>query len=282
MIKGALNSTGFLTLTIGDKNADGSFSQVKDSDEASRRINNLNRRVLADLFERAIVVTERHKSGAIHFHILGVLSGRPDIRTGVNFEAIKRRDYRTAPAALRKLWEKLRDVLPGYGFGRHELMPVYKNGQAVASYVAKYIEKNVCNRLKEDAHKKLVRYIGWEKRQLKPNEFGWATPRAVAWRGKARQRAALANIFEPEQAYEAMGHSWAFQLSTLWQCLTEDDCLPFLKMDWQTTEIARATLFKVASGHMRRADAQKSPFGEAIRDIKSTWPGYFRPVAMAV
>ncbi|HZQ47113.1 MAG TPA: hypothetical protein VFC07_08880, partial [Verrucomicrobiae bacterium] len=56
MIKGALKSTGFLTLTVGDKMGD-EFVQVFDASEASRRINNLNRRILPYLFERAIIVT---------------------------------------------------------------------------------------------------------------------------------------------------------------------------------------------------------------------------------
>src|SRR4051812_32062127 len=82
---GGLESIGFGTLTVGDQGPEG-FKQVKDSAEASRRINNLNRRLLADLFTRWIVVTERHKSGAIHFHVLGCLRGNPDIRTGLDFK----------------------------------------------------------------------------------------------------------------------------------------------------------------------------------------------------
>ncbi|MEI9961353.1 MAG: hypothetical protein WDM76_09585 [Limisphaerales bacterium] len=75
-----------MTLTVGDFDEDGKFQGIDDAAEASRRINNLNRRVLKLLFTRAIVVTERHKSGKIHFHILGILRGSPDIRTGFDFK----------------------------------------------------------------------------------------------------------------------------------------------------------------------------------------------------
>ena len=204
--EGGIEAIGFLTLTVGDYHCkwhgkqrprehnscpkcqrEMKFIQVFDSKEASRRINNLNRRVIHVLFEKAICVTERMKSEAIHFHLLGILSGRPDIRTGLDFDAVKDRDYQTASPQLRKLWARLRAMLPGYGFGRAELLPVKKTGEAVSSYISKYIEKNVANRLKEDAHKKLVRYVGWNKEQLKPNEFEWNGEKSRAWRAKTRE-----------------------------------------------------------------------------------------------
>ena len=181
-----LECAGFLTLTVGDvvESVDllgdvrRSFVQVRDAKEASRRINNLNRRLLRDLFERAVVVTERHKSGKIHFHVLGILRGRPDIRTGFDFEALerlqlavkqkRRRSFSAAEVGaspdLARMWKLLRDRLQGYGFGRAELTPIKKSGAAVADYVAKYIQKNISSRGPEDKGKKLVRYIGdWGK-----------------------------------------------------------------------------------------------------------------------
>lgn len=201
-----LNCCGFLTLTVGDASP-GGFCQVWDSAEASRRINNLNRRVLADLFERAIIVTERHKNGAIHFHIIGTLRGRPNIRTGFDFDNFtKAREARKAGwkhhaaeirykmAAcddLRARWAMLREVLPRYGFGRAELTPIRKTGEAVACYISKYIEKNVCNRLPADKGKKLVRYIGWNKVQMTANVFEWDGIRARVWRSNATTVAAV-------------------------------------------------------------------------------------------
>jgi hypothetical protein len=111
----------------------------------------------------------------------------------------------------------LREVLPKYGFGRAELTPIESTGEAIACYVSKYIEKNICNRLKEDYRKKLVRYIGFEKSQLKPNEFAWATKRAVAWRWKARECAALIDVKTPEEAKIALGPRWAYNLTWIWK-----------------------------------------------------------------
>jgi hypothetical protein len=248
MIKaGGLNSTGFLTLTLGNFDAAGKFHGIHDAREASRRFNNLARRVLNDLFERAIVVTERHKSGAIHFHLLGILAGRPDIRTGFNFERVKKRDYRGVSDTLRGIWAMLRKILPEYGFGRAELTPIKKTGEAVACYVSKYIEKNVCNRLPEDRRKKLVRYIGWNKSQLKPNCFGWASARAAAWRGKTRECAGMIGILEPEKAAETLGARWAWKISGIWQKI-DDAVRPFvLWPSFEIRELAKRELYRMAN-----------------------------------
>lgn len=212
-----LNCCGFLTLTVGKPGPDG-FCQVWDAAEASRRINNLNRRVLSAVFERAIIVTERHRNGAIHYHIVGTLTGRPDIRTGFDFENfIRARDARkkgyvnhaaeirykmAACDDLRARWAMLRDALPGYGFGRAELTPIRKTGNAVACYISKYIEKNVCNRLPADKGKKLVRYIGWRKHQMTANAFEWNGFRAQAWRSNASTLAAVGGCRLVDKAVE--------------------------------------------------------------------------------
>ena len=222
MCEGAgLERIGFLTLTVGDKTESG-FKQVWDASEASRRINNLGRRILPVIFERGIIATERHSSGAIHFHILGVLLGRPDIRSGFDFDKVAAGDYRSVPEELREIWKFLREVLPKYGFGRAELLPIKKTGEAVAAYVGKYIEKNVCNRRKEDKRKKLVRYFGWNKEQLKANEFSWAGPKATAWRLKSRELVSLVGLKETEECYDCFGPRWAFHLSRIWKELGDN------------------------------------------------------------
>lgn len=283
-----LNCTGFLTLTVGDK-IDGRFQQVFDSKEASRRINNLARRVLADLFERAIIVTERHKNRAIHFHIIGILRGRPDIRTGFDFAEFTRlRGKGTRFAAadvgaspeLAALWKRLRAVLPGYGFGRAELTPVRKTSEAVACYVSKYIEKNVCNRLPDDKRKKLVRYLGWEKEQLKPNDFSWATERAMCWRGKARELASLVQVYDRERWAEVAGPRWAFFV-TRWMHSAGDTLTPFLVMGWAERETMRGEV----AAHIGRAAAEKIDgerlrFAEAMTDLRAAQAaGTWKPKA---
>ena len=98
---------GLLTLTFADN--------VQTVKEARRRFNSLATHVLRSRYERAIVVLERQKSGRIHFHLLAVLAS--DIRTGLNFEEVRQRNYRSACPQLRAEWKFWRETAPEYGFG---------------------------------------------------------------------------------------------------------------------------------------------------------------------
>ena len=209
-----LETCGFLTLTLGDyhcmthgkqipkgKHAHcphcGTkllFQQVFDTAEGSRRFHSLYTGLLKDLFTQAIVVSERHQSGAIHFHVLGALAQRDDIRTGYDFREVRARNYSSVAVPLLQLWATLRKKLPRYGFGRAELTPIRKTSGAVASYVSKYIEKTIRNRRPDDKGKKLVRYLGFNKTQLKPNDFEWDTFQAKQWRSRMASALKLVGI----------------------------------------------------------------------------------------
>lgn len=202
----------FWTLTAGDAGPDG-FELLKDAAKAAKRWHGLSRRFVGELFLRAVVVTERGKKGGVHFHVLGVLREKLDIRTGFDFEAVKKRDYRSASPELRAIWKKCREELPAFGFGRAEMLPVRKTGAEVASYISKYIEKNIGARIEEDKGKKLVRYFGWGKRHLKPNDFSWCTERATAWRVSARGLSSLVGVETRAEAAECFGPRWAFHLT---------------------------------------------------------------------
>ena len=55
-----IEKLGFLTLTFADR--------VVEISEASRRFDNLNRRVLKVRYKRTVAVPERQKSGRLQFH----------------------------------------------------------------------------------------------------------------------------------------------------------------------------------------------------------------------
>jgi len=109
------NLCGFLTLTMSDATTS-HFAQVYDAAEASRRFHSLLTHVLRGLFAAGFV-TERHKSGAIHFHLLVALAERDDIHTGYNYYENRNGNHASASPPLRKLWKFLRQTLPKYGFG---------------------------------------------------------------------------------------------------------------------------------------------------------------------
>ncbi|MGB7747589.1 MAG: hypothetical protein WBN75_09910 [Verrucomicrobiia bacterium] len=112
--------------------------------------------VLKQRYPEYIIVMERMDSGRIHYHLLVVLA--QDIRTGFDFAAVKRGNYRSASAYLRREWKFWRETAPKYGFGRTELLPIRKTAEGVAKYVGKYVAKHIGQRLPEDKGARLVRY----------------------------------------------------------------------------------------------------------------------------
>ena len=198
-----LERLGFFTLTFSDR--------VQKLKEANRRFNNLNRRVLKARYKRAIVVTERQQSGRVHFHLLVVLAA--DIRSGLDFAAIARGDYRTANAELRGEWAFWRKTAPLYGFGRHELLPVKSNGEGIARYVGKYISKNVRQRSPADKGARLVRYIGFKPGDRKANtRLAWNNDHAQIWRHKLKAWAERNGMKDMEDIKKIFGPRWAYFL----------------------------------------------------------------------
>jgi hypothetical protein len=131
LLRGGPERVGFLTLT---------FQEDVEPVEASRRLNNLSRRVLPRIGDEWVWVRERTRAGRLHYHLL--IRTHWDIRTGFDFGQVKRGCYVSACPELRRVWAYLRRVLPRYGFGRHELVPV-RDKSAVGSYVGKYVTKSV-------------------------------------------------------------------------------------------------------------------------------------------
>lgn len=254
-----IECAGLLTLTVGDEVEGEPFWQIYEHDEANKRLNSLATGLLRDLFPRWVIVTERTIGKAIHFHL--VVETKGDIRAGFDFDAFLQartsrkagyvdeeaeRTYKAgASEVLRALWAILRERLPGYGFGRAELTPIYKTAEALSRYVSKYIEKNLFNRPAEDKGRRLVRYAGFSARDeivradgtrghLRGKDFSWSTPKASEWRRKARAIAATRGIFEREQVAAAIGPRWAFRITACMFALN----LP-MDTDWHEGQMTR-------------------------------------------
>jgi len=130
LLAGGPERVGFLTLT---------FVEDVEAGEASRRLHSLSRRVLRRIGDEWVWVRERTKAGRLHYHL--VIRTHWDIRTGFDFGQVKRGVYVSACPELRRVWAFLRRVLPRYGFGRHELVPI-RDRSAIGAYVAKYVTKS--------------------------------------------------------------------------------------------------------------------------------------------
>jgi hypothetical protein len=176
--KFGINCIGFLTLTFAD--------DVQCHKEATKRFNSLATGVLNARYLQWVRVSERQKSGRWHFHIIVV--SKHDIRRGVDFAAIAKRNYKSASPALRDEWAFWRLTSKKYGFGRSELLPVKKTGEALAAYVAKYISKGFAFRQSRDKGARLVSYSHGAR--VCGSRFAFYSPMAKAWRQKLAMWAA--------------------------------------------------------------------------------------------
>lgn len=195
---------GFLTLTFRD--------DVQDPKEAQRRFNSLATHVLRSRYASYIRVLERQKSGRIHYHLLVVLN--TDIRTGFDFKAINKHDYRSAGQGLRDEWAFWRETARLFGFGRTELLPIRSTDVAIARYVGKYISKHVAARQDRDKGIRLVEYSRGAR--VASTRYQFMTAGAALWR---LQLAAFARIVAEREGlsevrYEdlaaLLGASWAY------------------------------------------------------------------------
>lgn len=230
---------GFLTITCGD-NVQGKFVKVTDRAEASRRFNSVMSGIIRERYPCGVVVMERHKDGGIHFHLVTVAPAELGIdwprfdQCQRDVRERKRKGWRAsdvgASAGLRAEWQFWRERAEAYGFGRCEMLPIRKNGEAVGRYVGKYISKTWEARRPEDKGARLVRYFGkWatpeaiaktsDKRRgafVPPHSsrFGRMTPAAKMWRECCRQLAArvaadgITLTYETAKAFA--GRRWAW------------------------------------------------------------------------
>jgi hypothetical protein len=180
-----IDRVGFLTLTFAD--------HVVDVREASRRFNNLATGVLRKRFSAFVRVLERQTSGRIHYHLLVVLPD--DIRTGADFDAFGKRDYKSANNHLRREWAFWRHTSPQYRFGRTELMPIRSNGDALGQYVGKYIGKHIGQREERDKGARLVSYS--KDARMATSKFAYVSKYPNEWRAKVLTFSRMVQAWKP-------------------------------------------------------------------------------------
>jgi hypothetical protein len=186
---------------------------VLDPKEGQRRLHSLATHVLNRRYVEWLRVFERQKSGRIHYHLLVVLGD--DIRTGCDFEAFARRDYRTAGTALRREWAFWRRAAGRYRFGRTELLPIRSTAEAAAAYVGKYIGKHVEAREERDKGVRLVAYSSGAC--MARTRFSWSES-GRAWRagvgvlaeGVARSRGWPPGSVKGTGLSSVLGPKWAY------------------------------------------------------------------------
>ena len=201
-----LEKIGFLTLTFA--------RHVVAYKEAQKALHSLMTGVLKKRYVEYVIVMERMDSKRIHYHLLVVMA--EDIRTGFNFAAVKRKDYKSASDYLRREWLFWRKTAPKYGFGRTELLPIKKTAEGVAKYVGKYIAKHIGQRLPEDKGARLVRYSKLTNRV--GIRFSWVSPGAYLWRSKLGAFCRLLSLNPDNHKIflkQWFGRNWIYHLRPL-------------------------------------------------------------------
>lgn len=201
----SVGHVGFFTLTTKDN--------VTDKTEFSRRWNSMRSHYWSGSpnFGHWIGCYEQQKRGAWHLHILVILPY--DIRQGVDFAELEQGRYRSASPYLRSVWRELRGACLRYGFGRHELLPVKSNAEAMARYVGKYVSKHIGHRDEEAKGKRLVTSSqGWVKNSIR---FAWNTTGAQEWRRKVALFAAYIGLSSYAGLYYRLGPTWAYRFCGL-------------------------------------------------------------------
>jgi hypothetical protein len=204
---------GLWTSTPGETDLLGQFQKVLDWREASRRWDSLNSNVVRRRpWTQWGGVMQRHKDGGVHYHFFVV--HKENIRGEIDFDAVKRGNYRSAPPALRKEWEFWRRTAPRYGFGRVEFLPV-RYVEGVGRYLARYLRREIGRRRECDSHAQLFRFSrSWQRVVL--GDACWCDRRAL----RARQNAAElgAKLWGSEERMIAdLGEHWRWKLRrVLW------------------------------------------------------------------
>jgi hypothetical protein len=224
-----LERIGFLTLTFA--------RHIVSYKEAQKALHSLMTGVLKARYPEYIIVMERMTSGRIHYHLLVVMA--EDIRTGFDFRAVKRGDYRNASIYLRREWSFWRETAPKYGFGRAELLPIKKTAEGVAKYVGKYVAKHIGQRLPEDKGGRLVRYSRGTNRA--GTRFSWDSPGARMWRAKLGAFCGMLNLNSDNYKTflkEWFGRNWVYLLGPvigsikLPEFYTEEEASKSLRAAW--------------------------------------------------
>lgn len=231
LLSRGIERIAFVTLTTGQNHS----YWTKEGWGAARskfRSWSCNRTGLASVFGPScdwVRVIEPQRRGAIHWHML--IDCGVDIRTGVDFEAFARGDYRTAGPVLRRMWASLRKSCKAYGFGRSSIEPIKSDKwEAAARYVGKYISKGIgrevqefqCEGVLRPDHARRIGYsAGWK---LANTNFAWVDGGEI-WRRGVGIFAEIMDCRDMNDLRWKVGKSWAYRNGSLIRALASGEPL---------------------------------------------------------
>jgi len=214
-----VNHVGLLTLTFGVPGSGrGSEAtrelreQAKDLEFVQERWHSLNTNIIAKRYPNWACVLETHKDGVWHLHVVVVT--KPDIRTGTDVETLtnykllpwKRRGKHLRNEALAAEWRALREIACKYRFGRIELMPIRKSGEAVARYLGSYLAKSF-KLLAGGRKSRLVRFSRGISKQFTMVYSIWNLPNLI-YRTRLKMAAYMLNFEDYGDFADYFGPRW--------------------------------------------------------------------------
>ncbi|MBX3751082.1 MAG: hypothetical protein KF897_13430 [Opitutaceae bacterium] len=179
-----------------------------------------------------IRVLEPQRQGRPHYHLLVAVpwDTRPDTFDWEAFDQCQEERRQNGPTArfrelrarykasaapeLFALWSLLRKVLPRYGLGRAELLPLRKGKEAISEYVGKYLEAGLqlrkhswkgCRRVEFDRRAK----TGWIACS---RVFAWHSPNAKTWRKRVGELGRTLGVEDMAGIRDKLGRRWAYYL----------------------------------------------------------------------
>ena len=206
----------FMTLTFPWQNG----KPLTDPMEAQRRFNNFTRQFnRIKVTQWAYKGIELQKSGAIHYHIVGIHDHDLGADTfdwdslkksaeyfsqkdKANGNKYKRLYARSANNHLQEMWAKVRSIGEGSGFGICEFLPV-RSANCIANYVGKYLGKSFGAQADEMTLPKGVRKFSYSPkvRQMYGRNFSWIDNKSkthsdLPWRQKVHAFAHVMGVKE--------------------------------------------------------------------------------------
>ncbi len=201
-----------------------------------------------DWMSSFIRVLEPQRQGRPHYHLLLAVPWptRPNAFDWQAFDGCQNerklngptalfRDLRTkykasAAPELVALWSLLRKVLPRYGLGRAELLPMRKGKEAISEYVGKYLEAGLILRRHSWKGSRRIEYDRRAKAAWLrcTRVFAWNSPGAKVWRTRVGELGAALRVSDLEGIRKKFGCRWAYQLRELITLGNDQDWQLFL------------------------------------------------------
>lgn len=178
-----------------------------------------------------IRVLEPQAKGRPHYHLLVAVTWdtRPNAFDWEAFDGCQQERRQNGPTALFRelrarykasaapelvaMWSLLRKVLPRYGLGRSELLPLRKGKEAISEYVGKYLEAGLilrkhswkgCRRVEFDRRAKAA-WLSCTR------VFTWNSVGARTWRFRVGQIAKAINVTDFTEIRSKLGSKWAYR-----------------------------------------------------------------------